>query len=84
MSADADLEQLWQAYRASRRTMWAHGLFLAACVVLVVVIRRIFNLPPQVLATVFIVALLVFARDIMQFMRLRSKILQATQDSNSS
>jgi len=71
-----DIEPVLMAYRKSRRTLWGHGIFMVLCIAFVVIARRIFGLPPQVLATVIIVALIVFGRDIMVFIHLRSRLAQ--------
>ncbi len=83
MSTD-ELEQTLIAYRKSRFTMIGHGIFLALCVVFVVIARRIFGLPPQVLGLVIIVALVVFGRDIMTFIHLRSKLAQLRARAESA
>jgi hypothetical protein len=79
-----EIEPVLLAYRKSRRTMWAHGIFLALCIAVVVIARRIIGLPPQVLATVIIVALVVFGRDIMVFLHLRSRLSQLRAQSETS
>ncbi len=71
-----DIEPVLMAYRKSRRTLFGHGIFMVLCIAFVVIARRIFGLPPQVLATVIIVALVVFGRDIMVFIHLRSRLAQ--------
>lgn len=74
MAADDDLEQTLHAYRKSRFTIICHSIFLGLCIAATVIVRRMIGLPPQVLATVLIVALVVFGKDIMTFFRLRSEI----------
>jgi len=71
-----ELERTLAAYRKSRFTMIGHAIFIGLCLGFVVLARRVFGMPPQVLGLVFIVALVVFGRDIMTFLHLRSKLAQ--------
>lgn len=73
MSA-SEFEQVMQAYRRSRWTMIGHAVFLGVGLLAIVLARRLVGLPPQVIATVIIVALVVFGRDIMKFIQLRSRV----------
>ena len=75
-SVDDELEQALRAYRKSRFTIICHAIFLALCVGATILARRMMGLPPQLLATVIIVALVVFGRDIMTFFHLRSRVAQ--------
>ncbi len=84
MTAIDEFEQVLTAYRKSRRTIFGHAIFMLGCIAAVVVARRVFGLPPQMLATVIIVALVVFGRDIMTFMRLRSRITELREQIESS
>lgn len=61
-----ELERSEQAYRRARRTIIGHAVFLGLGCTAAVLLRRSFRLPPIILATVFIVALLAFAGDIMK------------------
>jgi hypothetical protein len=72
--SDAEIEQALRAYRKSRFTIICHAAFLALCIIATVVARRAMGLPPQLLTTVIIVALILFAKDIMTFFRLRSEV----------
>ena len=72
------------AYRKSRFTMFGHVLFLGLCIGFVVVARRVFGMPPQVLGLVIIVALVVFGKDIMTFLHLRSKLARLRDLMGSS
>ena len=80
---DADLEQTLRAYRKSRFTIICHGIFLFLCVIATVVARRAMGLPPQVIATVIIVALILFGKDIMIFFRLRSEVAKLRAEAES-
>lgn len=84
MTAIEEFESVLIEYRKSRRTIIGHAIFMAACIALVVLVRRVFGLPPQMLATVLIVALLVFGWDIMNFMRLRSRVAELREQLESS
>ena len=69
-----DFEATLRAYRKSRFTVICHAVFIGLCAVVTVLGRRFLGLPTQVLVTVLVVALVVFGRDIMVFLALRSKI----------
>jgi hypothetical protein len=73
--------EIERAYRQARWTILGHTAFLAACCLLAMVLRRFFKLPPAMLGVVVIVALLVFAGDIMRFFRCRDRLrnLQSTR-----
>jgi hypothetical protein len=74
MSLEGELEQTLVAYRKSRFTIICHAIFLGLCIAATVIARRIVGLPPQLLTTVIIVALVVFGKDIMTFFHLRSRV----------
>ena len=74
--SDDELEQALRAYRKSRFTIICHAIFLGLCIAATVIARRAIGLPPQLLTTVIIVALLVFGKDIMKFFHLRSRVAQ--------
>jgi hypothetical protein len=75
MSSEADAhEQLLRAYRKSRFTIVCHAVFIGLCGIATVAGRRMLGLPTQVLVTVLVVALIVFGKDIMVFLRLRSEL----------
>lgn len=80
---DDEIEQTLRAYRKSRFTMICHAIFLGLCIAAVVAGRRMMGLPPQVVATVLIVALIVFGKDIMTFFRLRSEVAKLRAQSHS-
>ena len=84
MSVDAELEQTLRAYRKSRFTIICHVVFLGLCIAATVVARRFMGMPPQLLTTVIIVALLVFGKDIMTFFRLRSEVARLRDQAASS
>jgi hypothetical protein len=72
--SDDDLPTAETEYRKSRFTVLCHVGFLVVALVIAVAVRRAIGLPQQMLGVVIIVALLVFGRDIMRFMHLRSKV----------
>jgi hypothetical protein len=84
MSAADELAATQLAYRKSRFTIICHAIFLGLCIVVTVAGRRLMGLPPQVLATVLIVALIVFGRDIMTFFHLRTRLAQLRAAADSS
>ena len=67
-------EDLRRAYRRALWTLVGHGVFVAACVAVAAVARRMFRLPPALLGIALIVALIVFGGDIMRFLRLRDQV----------
>jgi hypothetical protein len=81
-SSDSPAE-IERAYRRARWTILGHTAFLAVCCLLAIVLRRFFKLPPAMLGVVLIVALLVFAGDIMRFFRCRDR-LRSLQDPTRS
>ncbi len=81
---EAEFEQTLVAYRKSRITMFFHALFIGACIAACIIARRIFGMPPQVMGVVLIVALVVFGKDIMTFMALRSKLARIRAAYHSS
>lgn len=83
MPASDELEPTLLAYRKSRFTIICHAIFLGLCVAATAVARRMMGLPPQVLATVIIVALVVFGKDIMTFFHLRSKLARLRAEAES-
>lgn len=82
MSDDAS-DQLLRAYRKSRFTIICHAIFLGVCVAAVIAGRRMMGLPPQIIATVIIVALILFGKDIMTFFRLRSEVARLRAQSDT-
>ena len=69
-----ELERSEQAYRRSRRTVLGHVVFLGVCCTAAFLLRRTFRLPSIFLFTVFVVALLAFAGDIMKFLHCRHEL----------
>ena len=74
--------EIERAYRAARFKVLVHLIFVVVCCVAGLMLRRLFRMPPAMLGVVIIVALLVFAGDIMRFLRLRDQLrrLQSEQD----
>ena len=68
------------AYRRARWVLIRHAVFLGACMVLALFLRRLFKLPPPLIGTAFIVALVVFGGDIMKFFRLRDRRQQLASE----
>lgn len=68
-----NLAELEQAFRAARFKVIMHLVFVVVCCGAALILRRFFRLPPLMLGIVLIVALLVFAGDIMLFLRLRDQ-----------
>lgn len=81
---EAEFAQTMIAYRKSRITMFFHALFIGACIAVCLIARRMFGMPPQVMGVVLIVALIVFGKDIMTFMALRSKLARIRAEYESS
>jgi cytochrome c biogenesis protein CcdA len=80
MSADTP-EEIERAYHRAFWTVVGHALFVGACCVGVVMVRRFFRLPSALLGVVFIVALIVFGGDIMRFLRARERFRRLHSDS---
>ncbi|HEX2854190.1 MAG TPA: hypothetical protein VHO24_13215 [Opitutaceae bacterium] len=78
-----NLEQLEMSYRKSRRTVLGHFVFLLVCCIVAVALRRFFRFPPILAWTVFVVAGVVFARDIGNFFLLRYKVIRLRLDQES-
>jgi len=78
-----DPDQLLRAYRKSRFTIICHAIFLGVCIAAVIAGRRMMGLPPQIIATVIIVALILFGKDIMTFFRLRAEVARLRSHSDS-
>ena len=72
--SDDDLRTAETQYRQSRFAVLCHVAFLVVALIFAVAVRRAVGLPQQMLGVVIIVALIVFGRDIMRFMHLRSKV----------
>lgn len=73
-----DLEK---AQRRAKRTLIGHAIFVGACIIVALMLRRFLRFPPQLAWTVFVVPLIVFSGDIArwywrrhQLNRLRKKI----------
>ena len=79
-----NLAEVERAYRKARWTMLGHVIFLGLCCGAAVMLRRVFKLPPALLGVVFIVALIVFGGDIMNFLRLRDRRRRLAESSNST
>ena len=69
-----ELDELDRAYRAARFKVILHAIFVGLCCLATLMLRRFFRLPPAMFGVVIIVALLVFAGDIMRFFRLRDEL----------
>ncbi|MES2694271.1 MAG: hypothetical protein V4773_12420 [Verrucomicrobiota bacterium] len=83
-SIEAEYEQTMVAYRKSRFTMVCHVIYLGLCVAVCLMARRMMGLPPQVLGLVVIVGLVLFGKDIMTFMHLRSKLARLRSEYESA
>ena len=82
-SADEqEFELTLHAYRKSRFTIICHAIFMGLCIAAVIAGRRMMGLPPQIIATVIIVALILFGKDIMTFLALRSKVAKLRAQSH--
>jgi hypothetical protein len=77
---EKEFAALEAAYRRSLFTILSHSIFLFVCCVAAVLLRRMFNMPPALLSTVFIVALLLFGADFVRFVNIRRKLQQARED----
>ena len=80
----AEIAELEKAYRRSVRTLIGHAIFLGAGCLAAILLRRGLRAPPVILATVFIVALLLFASDITKFFYRRNELrrLRALHDAS--
>lgn len=78
-----DLAQIEMNYRKSRRTVLGHFVFLLVCCLVALSLRRFFGFPPILAWTVFLVAGVVFARDIGNFFLLRYKVIRLRLDQES-
>lgn len=83
-AATQDLVELERAFRAARFKVITHLVFVVVCCGAALVLRRFFRLPPLMLGIVVIVALVVFAGDIMKFLRLRDLRRQLNAGPRSS
>ena len=77
-----DPAALERDYRQSARTLLGHCLFLAACGLVAIGLRRFLRLPPALLGVALIVALIVFGADIMKFFRARDRV-RALRENDS-
>jgi uncharacterized integral membrane protein len=73
-AAHAEIAEVEQAYRRARWTLIGHMVFLLACSLGAMVIRRFFKMPAAVIGTAIIVALLLFGGDVMRFFRCRDRL----------
>lgn len=72
-AAEDDYAQVERAYRRAKWKLIFHVLFVAAACAPAILLRRFLKMQPAVLGVVFIVALIVFASDIMHFFRCRDR-----------
>jgi uncharacterized membrane protein AbrB (regulator of aidB expression) len=77
-----DPAALERDYRQSARTLFGHFVFLVACCVVTIVLRRFLRMPPALLGVALIVALIVFGADIMKFFRARDRV-RALRETHS-
>ena len=75
-----DLASLEAAYRKAFWTIVSHGVFCAACVVIAVIARRIFKMPPALLTVAFAVALLLFGGDLWRFVVTRRRLRRRREE----
>jgi len=69
-----EITRLEVAYRRAKRTIFGHLIFVGLACLVGVVIRRAVGLPQIFLATVFIVALVLFGGDIMKLLYCRNEL----------
>jgi hypothetical protein len=81
--AEDDVAVIQQAYRKARWTLLMHFIFVAACSIVAILLRRMFALPPALLGVAFIVALIVFGGDVMNFLRCRDRVRRLNEHSAS-
>ena len=77
---EEEIARMETAYRRARFTVICHALFLGGACLVGVVARRIVGLPPIFLATVLIVALVLFGGDIMKFFYCRNELRRLRGD----
>ncbi len=68
------LAELEPAYRRATCKVICHVVFIVVCCVAAIIIRGMMRLPPALLTTVFVVALLVFGNDFIRFIVLRYRV----------
>ncbi len=68
------LAELEPAYRRATFKVICHVVFIVVCCVAAIIIRGMMRLPPALLTTVFVVALLVFGNDFIRFIVLRYRV----------
>jgi hypothetical protein len=84
MSGPSDeISRLETAYRRAKFTIIGHVIFIGTACFLGVFVRRAAGLPPIFLATVFIVALVLFGGDIMRFFYCRNELKRLRENSDS-
>jgi hypothetical protein len=81
LPTDDDYAEAERAYRRAKWKLVFHCVFVAACCVPAVLMRRFFRMPPALLGVVFIVALIVFGGDIMNFIRCRDRLRRLQVDN---
>lgn len=80
--AMTELANLEAAYRKSLFTIIGHAVFLIACCVVAVILRRMFKLPPALLTVALVVALLLFGGDLLRFLSYRRRLRRARESLN--
>ena len=79
-----EIARMEAAYRRSKWTIIGHTVFLVACVIGALLLRRLFRMPPLFLFVVLVVFLIVFGGDIMKFFHRRNEVrrLCAARDAS--
>lgn len=80
----ADLAAVEAAYRKLLRTILGHTVFFVVCVVLAIVLRRMFRMPPALLTVAFFVALALFGGDLVRFITCRSRLRRLREQHHRS
>jgi hypothetical protein len=83
IETEDDIAAIQRAYRKARWTLLMHVIFVGACSIVAIALRRMFALPPALLGVAFIVALIVFGGDVMNFLRCRDRVRRLNEHSAS-
>jgi hypothetical protein len=71
---NSDPAAIERAYRKALWTIIGHAIFFIVCVVIAVVARRMFKMPPALLTVAFFAAMILFGGDFWRFLTCRRRL----------